>query len=180
MSYYTTTTVDIDENPTFTEVLQKVIFLGGNSNQTSAKQYIVAKAELGSEESILEKEGIFRTVLHFVTPIRRDNGRTRINQNRDGYKDLSIRGTTGFAGEPNISPFPLRDSQVGSPYLRRVFNAGNDDYYWVSFEILVKTSFSGYMGVSSGGRMQYDWSRSWGVIEPGEFTRCTYMRGWAN
>ena len=184
MSYYTSTTVTINENPTFTSANQKVIFLGGNDHQTSCKQYIVAKAELNSETSALEKEGIFRTVLHIVAPVRRDTAHTKLNANRDGYKDVSVRGTTGFAGEPSISPFPLRDSQVGSPFLRRAFNAGNNDYYWVSFEILVNTSFSGYFGVQTRENhqnvMKYDWSRSWGILEPGEFTRCTNMRGWAN
>ena len=186
MSYYTNTTVTIDEDPKdennrslFETANQKVTFLGGNNHQASCKQYIIAKAELHSSTSGLEKEGIFRTVLHFVAPVRRDNAHTRINQNGDGFKDLSIRGTTGFAGEPSISPFPLRDSQVSSPFLRRTFNASNDDYYWISFEILVKTSFSGYLGVNNNG-MLYDWSRSWGILEPGEFTRCTNMRGWAN
>lgn len=181
MSYYTSTTVTINESPEFTSATQKAIFLGGNdftatNNKTSMKQYIVAKAEVNSDTSAIEKEGIFRTVLHVIKPIRRNNNRTAINKNNDGYKDLSIRGTTGFAGEPSISPFPLRDSQVGSPFLKRAYNIGDDNYYWVSFEILVKASFSGYMADNSG----YDWSRSWGVLQPGEFTRCTYMRRWGN
>lgn len=175
MSYYTSTSVTIKEDPTFTSATQKAIFLGGNdfaNNKTSMKQYIVAKAEVNSETSTIEKEGIFRTVLHVINPILRN--KTSINNNKEGYRDLSIRGTTGFAGEPSISPFPLRDSQVGSPFLKRAYNIGDNNYYWVSFEILINTSFSGYM--SNGSK--YDWARSWGVLEPGEFTRCTNMRCW--
>ncbi|MEE3417018.1 MAG: hypothetical protein VZR53_16835, partial [Prevotella sp.] len=190
-SYYTSTTVTINESPDFTSVTQKAIFLGGNDftatdNKTSMKQYIVAKAEVNSDTSAIEKEGIFRTVLHVIRPL---NGRwsnadtAAINNNPVGYRDLSIRGTTGFAGEPSISPFPLRDSQVGSPFLKRAYNIEDNNYYWVSFEILVNTSFSGYLSNNSTDRngnntSTYDWSRSWGVLEPGEFTRCTYMRRW--
>ncbi len=190
-SYYTSTTVTINESPDFTSATQKAIFLGGNDftatdNKTSMKQYIVAKAEVNSDTSAIEKEGIFRTVLHVIRPL---NGRwsnadtAAINNNPVGYRDLSIRGTTGFAGEPSISPFPLRDSQVGSPFLKRAYNIEDNNYYWVSFEILVNTSFSGYLSNNSKDRngnntSTYDWSRSWGVLEPGEFTRCTYMRRW--
>lgn len=189
MSYYTSTSVTINETPKkadnsedFVSANQKAIFLGGNdftqtNNKTSMRQYIVAKAEVNSDNSAIEKEGIFRTVLHVIRPLdgRWSNADTAaINQNPAGYRDLSIRGTTGFAGEPSISPFPLRDSQVGSPFLKRAYNIGDNNYYWVSFEILVKTSFSSYLANDNA----YDWSRSWGILEPGEFTRCTYMRRW--
>lgn len=162
-------------------------FAGGNGNyKQSCKQYIFAMATKGTgtvkfEYSSIGREGIFQTVLHIVKPIGKGRGNADgvkrenyCNQNGDGKKDLSIRGTTGFAGEPYISPFPLRDSQIGSPFLKRAYNERDNDYYWISYEILVDASFSNYCSNDT----TYDWSRSWGIMYPGEFTRCINMRRW--
>ena len=98
------------------------------------------------------------------------------------HTDVSIRGTTGFAGEPYISPFPLRDSRVGSPYLRIIFRestqqgkTNSKDYYWISYEVLVDSSFSNYSWHNSG---YYDWACNWGLMKPGEFTRVEEMTNW--
>ena len=94
-----------------------------------------------------------------------------------GRTNFSIRATTGWGGEPTISPFPLRDSRPGSPYLRRTYReSGNTyDYYWVSYEILVESSFSGYSWHNGN---YYDWCQNWGYMYPGEFTICVNMKNW--
>lgn len=151
-----------------------VVFLGGTGNYTySSKEYIKADATFNGSNSSVVEEGIFQSVIHEVTPYNSNN--KYLSQCGNGWTDVSIRGTTGFAGEPYISPFPLRDSQNGSPFLRRAFKYDND-YYWISYEVLVETSFSNYAKHSSNDK--YDWARSWGILRPGEFTRCINMRQW--
>ncbi len=158
-----------------------VIFAGGYAGyEDSYKQYIVAQ---GTKEDFTPSErgveGVFKTVVRFKAP----SGSTgNCAERGTGQTDLSIRGTTGFAGEPSISPFPLRDSQIASPYLKRCFRertlaskSTSLDYYWVSFEILVPTSFSGY---SWHNGQYYDWCQNWGLMNPGEFTYCVGLRNW--
>ena len=201
MSYFTSTSISTTK-PTTLSKTYSAPFAGGNGDYTkSCKQYIFAQATKGTGEttftaSDVGKEGVFQTVAHIITPIGKGRGdadgvknENYINQYEDGRRDLSIRGTTGFAGEPYISPFPLRDSQIASPFLKRAYNNNDNNYYWVSYEILVYTSFSNYCSnyTAQGWDGQtwhnesegaYDWSRSWGVLYPGEFTRCTNMRRW--
>ena len=109
---------------------------------------------------------MFQTVVYFSNPITGTDTKTSCSSLGSGKTDISIRGTTGFAGEPYISPFPLRDSRVGSPYLRIVFreksaNINTNDYYWVSYEVLVESSFSNYChGKNDWDVNYYDWARS--------------------
>lgn len=258
------------------------VFACGNGDYTkSYKQYVIAAASKGgltnSERGI---EGIYQTVVHFVAPYG-DTG--SCGAQAEGKNNVSIRGTTGFAGEPYISPFPLRDSQIASPFLRRTYRVAlpsptktltkkvtsaadnywgntqivtaselrgvkairisvtttsgnfgvkggtntnnkywsNDasfsnavlsstivneavsnglyvegsnnktytciiecydtsldpylNYYWVGYDILVESSFSMYSWHKNN---YYDWGKNWGLMRPGEFTRCTNMRNW--
>ena len=96
-------------------------FAGGSSSLSSSlKQYIIAEAEndnLGKSEKGVE--GIFKTVVHFVTP-KSANGKAE-SSHGEYHADWSIRGTTNKYSEPSISPFPLRDTPCGSPYLRRTY-----------------------------------------------------------
>ena len=159
-------------------------FAGGSSSLSSSlKQYIIAEAtenNLGTSEKGVE--GIFKTVVHFVTP-KSANGD---NESSFGtYKtDWSIRGTTNKYSEPSISPFPLRDTPCGSPYLRRTYKR-NSDYYWVSFEILIDSTFSGQGYAVSDtkhpddtGAGWYNWAKNWGLMWPGELTKCEGMQNW--
>ena len=159
-------------------------FAGGSSSLSSSlKQYIIAEAtenNLGASGKGVE--GIFKTVVHFVTP-KSANGD---NESSFGtYKtDWSIRGTTNKYSEPSISPFPLRDTPCGSPYLRRTYK-NNSDYYWVSFEILIDSTFSGQGYAVSNtkhpddtGAGWYNWAKNWGLMWPGELTKCEGMQNW--
>lgn len=159
-------------------------FAGGSSSWSSSlKQYIIAEAtenNLGTSEKGVE--GIFKTVVHFVTP-KSANGD---NESSFGtYKtDWSIRGTTNKYSEPSISPFPLRDTPCGSPYLRRTYKS-NSDYYWVSFEILIDSTFSGQgyavsdtKAPGDSGKGWYNWAKNWGLMWPGELTQCEGMQNW--
>ncbi len=159
-------------------------FAGGSSSLSSSlKQYIIAEAtenNLGTSEKGVE--GIFKTVVHFVTP-KSANGD---NESSFGtYKtDWSIRGTTNKYSEPSISPFPLRDTPCGSPYLRRTYKS-NSDYYWVSFEILIDSTFSGHGWATSNTKLPgdtgagwYNWAKNWGLMWPGELTKCEGMENW--
>ena len=159
-------------------------FAGGSSSLSSSlKQYIIAEAtenNLGTSEKSVE--GIFKTVVHFVTP-KSANGD---NESSFGtYKtDWSIRGTTNKYSEPSISPFPLRDTPCGSPYLRRTYKR-NSDYYWVSFEILIDSTFSGQgyavsdtKAPGDSGKGWYNWAKNWGLMWPGELTKCEGMQNW--
>lgn len=167
---------------------EQVTFPGGSGDYTkSCKQFIIAKGtKTGFTDSAKGKEGIYQTVVHFVEPTN-SNGNAESNLST-GQTAWSIRGTTGFAGEPFISPFPLRDSQNGSPYLKRCFRAktvdSTNDYYWVSYEILVDSSISGvgygYNNLSDSENHSncYNWARNWGLMKPGEYTKCTGMKNW--
>ena len=159
-------------------------FAGGSSSLSSSlKQYIIAEAtenNLGTSEKGVE--GVFKTVVHFVTP-KSANGD---NESSFGtYKtDWSIRGTTNKYSEPSISPFPLRDTPCGSPYLRRTYKS-NSDYYWVSFEILIDSTFSGQgyavsdtKAPGDSGKGWYNWAKNWGLMWPGELTKCEGMQNW--
>ena len=161
------------------------IFAGGNgSYNKSYKQYIIAAAtKSGFTDSARGLEGVYQTVVHMVNPTAGDQSSWATEATMGtGKTDVSIRGTTGFAGEPYISPFPLRDSQIASPYLQRCYReraniSTSTDYYWVSYEILVDSSFSNYSWANNW-RQGYNWAQNWGLMKPGEFTRCVNMANW--
>lgn len=154
-------------------------FLSGSGDHK--KSYIgiySAKAFANNFSSAEEKEGVFQTVLCMVNPVDREYG--SYYDKDSGYNDVSVRGTTGWFGEPSISPFPLRDSAVGSPYLRRAYpdydeqNAKN--YYWISYEIFVDSSCSIYAWGST--KSHNDWGRNWGLMKAGEFNSISGFRNW--
>ena len=117
---------------------------------------------------------MFQTVVNFVNPTTVDKSEAKLGTDKT---DWSIRGTTSQGNEPSISPFPLRDSLNGSPYLRITYRTDDVDYYWVSYEILVESSFSGH-GWARAWRYFYNWAKNWGIMEPGEYTRVTNMKNW--
>ncbi len=162
-----------------TEGSGDVLFLSGSGDhKKSYVQLIYARAFLNGQKSEVEKEGIFQTVLCMVNPTF-SNGRS-IFEDYAGYNDVSVRGTTGWAGEPSISPFPLRDSAVSSPYLRRAYpdyyDGDNKNYYWISYEILIDSSMSIY---SWGPNKNYcDWGQNWGLMKPGEFNKISNLKNW--
>lgn len=172
-SYYTKTDFPELDFPNAEESKKYTSFfaIGSGDYMKAWKGLIVAKATKNNSESTA-KEGVFQTVVHFDKPISGGN-RTLAGKTTD---DLSIRGYTGTSGEgTGISPFPLKDSRVGSPYLRRVYRHNTEDYYWVSYEIPVESLFSMY---NYGDGNYFDWGRNWGVMFPGEYTRVENMKGW--
>lgn len=173
-------------------VMPKIKFaMGSATKQTTDsykyayKGYVKAVASRGptpsnTDSSDTEAEGVFQTVVHIVNP-KTSGGNSYGPRNGDSGV-FSVRGTTGFAGEPYISPFPLRDNQLGSPFLRHAYKERTDvtdsnDYYWVSYEILVTSSISGY-GSYSNDQNNYNWMCNWGKMEPGEFSRITGFACW--
>ena len=172
-SYYTKTDFPEMAFPNAEESKKYTSFfaIGSGDYIKAWKGLIVAKATKNNSESTA-KEGVFQTVVHFDKPI--SGGNTTLAGK--AIDDLSIRGYTGTSGEgTGISPFPLKDSRVGSPYLRRVYKHDTEDYYWVSYEIPVESLFSMY-NYGDGG--YFDWGRNWGVMFPGEYTRVENMKGW--
>ena len=175
-TWYTQTTVS--KPTTFGTTYSKGFALGSGNYKESYKAIVGAKATKNNhKDSDVGYEGIFQTVVYMKNPTY-----SRGSCATASGTDVSIRATTGMAGEPYISPFPLRDSRVGSPYLRIIFNERASeatkksvDYYWVSYEILVWSSFSNYSWHNS---RYYDWARNWGVMYPGEFTRVEGMENW--
>ena len=146
----------------------------GSGDYTKAwKGVIKAFSTINGINSEPVEEGVFQTVVHFDNPI--NSGNTSLAAKDTPYNDLSIRGYSGTSGEgTGISPFPLKDSRVGSPYLRRVYKQDSEDYYWVSYEIPVDSLFSMY----SYGSSYYDWGKNWGLMVPGEYSRVVNMKGW--
>lgn len=160
-----------------------VFAVGSGSYKESYKGIIGAVASKdfnNSDVSALGTEGVFQTVVKFVNPTTVDDKKNDYSEANQGANktDWSIRGTTSQGNEPSISPFPLRDSLNGSPYLRLTYRNGID-YYWVSYEILVDSSFSGH-GWANGryNKYFYNWAKNWGLMEPGELTVCTGMKNW--
>ena len=184
-SHYTTTNISDYILPASSYTTNSIFAVGSGDYKKSYKGIIAAKGTKTSFTSSADGiEGVFQTVVYFSNPITGDG--TSCSSLGSGRTDISIRGTTGFAGEPYISPFPLRDSRVGSPYLRIVFreksaNITTNDYYWVSYEVLVESSFSNYChGKNDNDVNYYDWARNWGIMNAGEFTRVEGMKGWRN
>lgn len=154
---------------TLSNTYSKTFSVGNGDFKTACKKYIVAQAsryDLGTSEN--GYEGIFQTVVRFVVPTQK--GGTKLSDLGQN-DDFSIRGTTGWSGEPYISPFPLRDAQNGSPYLRICYKNGTD-YYWLSYETLVNTSFSGH-GYGSG---QWSYATGWGFVTCGGLSECSSMK----
>lgn len=154
-----------------------VFAVGSGSYKESYKGIIGAVASKdfnNSDVSALGTEGVFQTVVQFVNPITGDKSEAKLGTDKT---DWSIRGTTSQGNEPSISPFPLRDSLNGSPYLRITYRTDDVDYYWVSYEILVESSFSGH-GWARAWRYFYNWAKNWGIMEPGEYTCVTNMKNW--
>lgn len=179
-SYCTTSNLVSYNDPTTTYT--KIFAVGSGNYEASYKGIIAAKAKRDSFiDSLVGVEGVFQTVVFMNNPTRND-GNSSCADAGTNNTDVSIRGTTGFAGEPYISPFPLRDSRVGSPYLRIIFRESTQqgktdskDYYWISYEVLVDSSFSNYSWHKNG---YYDWACNWGLMKPGEFTRVVEMTNW--
>ena len=162
-----------------------LIFAAGNGNyKTACRQYVVAQAShstLGTSEKAYE--GVFQTVVRIVEP-KQGNNTYSVWQMSDEFDDFSIRGTTGWSGEPYISPFPLRDAQIGSPYLRLCFKGKEDssnsdaekkDYYWLSYEILVDSSYSGHVRNNTD---KWEYIRGWGWVTPGGYSEAYNMYAW--
>lgn len=167
--------VAITKNTLISESVDKTysnIFAAGNGDyKTSARQYIVAQATKNNTTSEKGYEAVFQTVVKFVEP--KQAGNHELCNMDDTYDDFSIRGTTGWSGEPYISPFPLRDAQIGSPFLRLCYKEkASNSYFWISYEILVDTSFSGH------GRGYDVWSYApgWGWVTPGGYCECSNMK----
>lgn len=193
VSYYLTPTVPVTVATLKTESLDTLytkdssFALGNGDYKNACRQYIVAQAS-HSDLGISDKgfEGVFQTVVRIVEP--KQNGGYSIWQMSDEYDDFSIRGTTGWSGEPYISPFPLRDAQIGSPYLRLCFKGQKDsanssssdyykDYFWLSYEILVDTSFSGHLrNNSQDGKDTWRYVSGWGFVNPGGSSKCVGMK----
>lgn len=179
-SYCTTTNITSHDEPTTTYT--KIFAVGSGNYEASYKGIIAAKAKRDSFiDSLVGVEGVFQTVVFMNDPTRND-GKDSCADAGTNHTDVSIRGTTGFAGEPYISPFPLRDTRVGSPYLRIIFRESTQqgktdskDYYWISYEVLVDSSFSNYSWHKND---YYDWACNWGLMKPGEFTRVEEMTNW--
>lgn len=199
ISYYTNTSNATKSSLAGQTGLQSytkdTVFAAGNGNyKQSCKHYIVAEASKTNLGSSRGYEGVFQTVARLYRPYSNigNNNLYYSAAQLEGRTEFSIRGTTGWAGEPYISPFPLRDAQFGAPYMRRCFrentvsnNTNNSDYYdyyWVSYEILVGSSFSGCnwgrIGNYNNYTGQYYYVAGWGWLEPGEFTICHNLRNW--
>ena len=179
-SYCTTTNLaSYDELKTSYE---KTFAVGSGSYNASYKGIVASKGtKVNFIDSDVGMEGVFQTVVYMKAPTW-DNCKKNSADAGNNNTDISIRGTTGFAGEPYISPFPLRDSRVGSPYLRIIFRESTQqetktskDYYWISYEVLVDSSFSNYSWHNAN---KYDWACNWGLMKPGEFTRVEQMTNW--
>ena len=164
---------DSGETVTSTGTGTGIFAFGINDYKKSFRGVITAEASKGSATA-QNTEGIFRTVVCCESPTT-ENG-TRYGSRNGTGSVFSVRGTTGFAGEPSISPFPLRDNLIGSPFVRQTYKDGNN-YYWVSYEILVMSSISGY-GSSNNNANDFNWMRNWGQMNPGEFSRITGFRCW--
>lgn len=175
--------VSLTTGATTTNNIENIIFAAGSGDYTkSYKGYVKAKATKGSAESGEATEGIFQTVVRIVNP-QTSNNTSYAGRTSDGGV-FSVRGTTGFAGEPSISPFPLRDNLIGSPFIRQTYKERSDssqntsnDYYWVSYEILLMSSISGY-GSTSNDANDFNWMKNWGQMNPGEFSRITGFKCW--
>ncbi len=164
---------DSGETVTSTGTGSDIFAFGINDYKKSFRGVITAEASKGSATA-QNTEGIFRTVVCCESPTT-ENG-TRYGSRNGTGSVFSVRGTTGFAGEPSISPFPLRDNLIGSPFVRQTYKDGNN-YYWISYEILVMSSISGY-GSSNNNANDFNWMRNWGQMNPGEFSRITGFRCW--
>ena len=155
-----------------------VAFLSGSGDhKKSYVELIYSRAFFNGQSSDVEREGVFQTVLCMVDPQSSD-GTSCFGIDKNNT--VSVRGTTGWAGEPSISPFPLRDSAIGSAYLRVAYpdyyDDNNKNYYWISYEILIDSSMSIY----SWGRSvnYYDWGQNWGLMKPGEFCKIIGLKNW--
>ena len=171
-----------------TAYTKDTIFTVGNGKYNEAcRRYIVASASANGETSQKGYEGVFQTVVRIVDP--RGGGDPNYAPSssaivgNDYYRDFNIRGTTGWSGEPYISPFPLRDAQIGSPYLRLCFRentlggakADSLDYYWLSYEILVDSSLS---GTTQNWNNQYGYIGGWGWVTAGGYSELSGMHTW--
>ena len=160
------------------------IFAAGTGNyKTSCKQYIVAKAtKTGFTDSGYGAEAVWQSVVHFVNPTRNSsNGGTSLATLGAGYNDFSIRGTTGAGMEPYYSPFPLRNSLMTCPYLRRTYLerkdvANSNDYYWVSYEIFLESAVSGHGHRKAGDN--FTWTQKDSKMMPGEVSTIVGLYLW--
>lgn len=159
---------------------ENLVFAGGSGSYAEGcKQFIVSSAtKTNFTNSESGSEGIWQTVVCYNPPLKSSYG-SGVASNNAGYRNYYIRGTTSYGGEPYISPFPLRGGLLGTPYIRATYreNDGTESatkYYWVSYEVLVESSFlgRGYNGSS------WTWNNSatdQGKMLPGALSVITGM-----
>lgn len=151
--YWKVTFPSVVDNKSWTGYTKDSHLLAGSGTLQGYKALVQVKASANGKENSSE-EGIFQTVVAFSS---------------DHNTCVSIRGRSSTHGLPDYQPFPLRDNSNGTPYLRRVYKS-NDVYYWISYEILSKSTFSPHFNTN--------WSRHWGWMYPGELTYCENMQRW--
>lgn len=193
-NYYSNSAQTLPANPSG-DGSDNVIFLAGSGNYlNSAKEYIKADALYSATvKSDIAQEGIFQTVVNFDAPRHNADGGTgggnTVYNQGDGKQTVNIHGTTGLSGEPTIAPFPLRDQPVASAYMRHTYQK-DDQYYWLSYEVLVDAGYSMYIfgqwayggwdnySVANMKRGWNDWAKTYGLMKAGEFNYCNGMTSW--
>ena len=194
-NYYSNSAQTLPEAPSG-EGADDVIFLAGSGDYVkSSKEYIKADALYSATvKSTIAKEGIFQTVVNIDQP--KHNGYfNNIYNAGNGKQTVNIHGTTGLSGEPTIVPFPLRDQPVASAYMRHTYQK-KDQYYWLSYEVLVDAGYSMYVfgqwaydsdkpdtrwdnyGVKNMKRGWNDWARTYALMKYGEFNYCNTLESW--
>lgn len=159
---------------------ENLVFAGGNGSYAEGcKQFIVSSAtKTNFTDSDSGSEGIWQTVVCYDPPIISKDGKG-VASNSAGYRNYYIRGTTSYGGEPYISPFPLRGGLLGTPYVRATYreNDGTESttkYYWVSYEVLVESSFLG-RGYNGSDWTWNDAASDQGKMLPGALSVITGM-----
>lgn len=184
--YWSTTNITIPTNidESYKKGRQSALFLGGTGDyRKSCRQYIVATAGYENEDNVadLATEVIFQTVLQIKNPNHYDKNDS-IATCGDGRQDISISGTTGDGGVPQMVPFPLREYSVGGAYMRRLYQ-NNHNYYWVSYEVLMDAVYTMYaFGAPTWNNNKtyghYDFAVNKAKFRYGEFNRTDGMTSW--
>lgn len=160
--YWKVTFPTVDDKKSWNDYTIDSHLLAGSGTLQGLQGYkalVQVKASANGKENSSE-EGIFQTVVAF-------------SPYEAYYSCVSIRGRSSTHGLPDYQPFPLRDNSNGTPYLRRVYKS-NNVYYWISYEILSKSTFSPHFK----GNNTINWSKHWGWMYPGELTYCDKMERW--
>jgi hypothetical protein len=153
--------------PTVAYSIDQWIIVGDGKYNSARKDYVSAQATAPTaastmSASVLGYEGVFKTVVHYISRYRNTAGwgQDPVYVEETVTDQIQIQGGTFNGGMPSIPGFPLRDAVSGTDSQRYNQNSylqsDNSNHYWVTYDIISEYSILSVTG-STGWSQMYSY-----------------------